>query len=133
MLKRVWPIFLLLGGCASLNDVVGGIGNAPEWFRERRVEIRGEGYPQLRNVPTISDTEESFERMEDSTVSIEIAQLYIDTHPRAELTLFSPQQILAPFEPMRAQLPDIEPAPEEIISREELESLLDQLNPPPAR
>ncbi|MEO0883729.1 MAG: hypothetical protein AAFY34_13515 [Pseudomonadota bacterium] len=130
---RFWPVFLLISGCASLNDVVGGIGNAPDWFRERRVEIRGEGYPRLREVPSVNDVAEGFERMEDTTVDVETARLYLNGHPRSELSRLAPDDILAPFVPMRAQIPDIEPAPEEIISREELESLLSQLVPPPPR
>ncbi|MEM7663418.1 MAG: hypothetical protein AAF292_14335 [Pseudomonadota bacterium] len=133
MIMRIWPAFLLLSGCASLNDVVGGIGNAPDWFRERRVEIRGEGYPLLREVPVVNDTNAGFQRMEETSVTAEIARLYLEDHPRAELSIQTPEDILAPFEPMRAELPDIEPSPDEIISAEELESLLSQLVPPPPR
>jgi len=133
MIKRIWPVFLLCSGCASLNDVVGGVGNAPEWFRERRVEIRGEGYPLLREVPTVGDTAAGFDRMEEGTVTIETARLYLETHPRSKLSVQTRQDLLAPFVPMRSQLPDIEPAPEEIISDDELESLLNQLVPPPPR
>ena len=45
----------LLGGCVSLDDVVGGIANTPDWFQEKRVEIRGEGYPDFSTVPAAGD------------------------------------------------------------------------------
>ncbi|MEM6411398.1 MAG: hypothetical protein AAF683_07660 [Pseudomonadota bacterium] len=133
MIARILPVLFMLGGCASLNDVVGGIGNAPEWFQERRVQIRGEGYPLLREVPAVDDIDEGFERMAETSVTADVAKQYLENHPRAELSALSEQELLSPFAPMRAQLPDIQPAPEDIISDEELTALLAQLVPPPAR
>jgi len=57
MLRLIIPLSLLLGGCASLDDVIGGIANTPEWFQERRVEIRGEGYPDIEAVPVLTDSD----------------------------------------------------------------------------
>ncbi len=42
-----------LGGCTgAFSKVVGGIADAPQWYQDRRTEIRGEGYPRLIDVPT---------------------------------------------------------------------------------
>ena len=57
MPRLIFPLFLLLGGCVSLDDVIGGIANTPDWFQERRVEIRGEGYPDINRVPILTDNE----------------------------------------------------------------------------
>jgi hypothetical protein len=39
----------LLAGCASIVERTQG---APEWFDAKAREVRGEGYPKLREVPT---------------------------------------------------------------------------------
>jgi hypothetical protein len=45
---------LLLAGCTgSFSKVRTAIDKAPDWYDARRVEIRGEGYPEFIDVPTI--------------------------------------------------------------------------------
>jgi hypothetical protein len=39
----------LLGGCA---DLMQRSTIAPEWFQAKAVEVKGEGYPELKDVPT---------------------------------------------------------------------------------
>ncbi len=44
----------LLAGCTnSFSRVADALNTAPGWYAERRAEIRGEGYPQIVNVPVL--------------------------------------------------------------------------------
>ena len=128
MIKRTWPAILLLGGCASLDNVVGGIANAPDWFKERRVEIRGKGYPKLREVPTAGSIDAPQQRMEVGGLEAEAAREYLLTHPRGTLSSLTPADIEASIRPLRAQLPKIEPKPEGFLTTEEIAALHKELN-----
>jgi len=45
---------LLLAACTgSFSKVRTAIDQAPDWYDARRVEIRGEGYPEIVDIPTI--------------------------------------------------------------------------------
>lgn len=85
-----------LGACASsMGAVRSAVDEAPEWFKERRVEIRGENYPDIRTVPQITggdiptlDTES--ERLVDPAR----ARSFLD-HPRAAPPDTTPDEIRA--------------------------------------
>ena len=56
---------LLLAGCSgSFAKVRTAIDQAPEWYDARRVEIRGEGYPEIIDVPTIEKGQEPGQTLE---------------------------------------------------------------------
>lgn len=40
--------FALTGGCA---DLMSASAVAPEWFQAKAVEVKGEGYPSLQDIP----------------------------------------------------------------------------------
>lgn len=45
---------MMLGACASQVDAVrGAVDEAPDWFQQRRTELRGEDYPSIVEVPTV--------------------------------------------------------------------------------
>ncbi len=45
----------LFGGCASaLNPIQDMRQGAPAWYEARKEEIRGEGYPQIANIPVLA-------------------------------------------------------------------------------
>ena len=47
---------LLLAACTgSFSKVRTAIDQAPDWYDARRVEIRGEGYPEFIDVPVIAE------------------------------------------------------------------------------
>lgn len=41
----------LLGGCADLMQQTAISQIAPEWFEAKAVEVKGEGYPELSDIP----------------------------------------------------------------------------------
>jgi hypothetical protein len=47
---------IALVGCTnSFSKVRGAMKDAPEWYEQRRKEVRGEGYPKLADVPVIDE------------------------------------------------------------------------------
>ena len=51
----IFVTFALLAGCAtSLEKVQSMRDAAPEWYDARKVEIGGEGYPSVGDIPTIT-------------------------------------------------------------------------------
>jgi hypothetical protein len=49
----------LAGGCADIMSQSAVSQIAPEWFAEKAVEVKGEGYPQLSDIPEIRQVEGS--------------------------------------------------------------------------
>ncbi len=49
----LFGLCFLGAGCVSnvKNQVVSAVEKAPEWFENRRDEVVGQGYPDLRDVP----------------------------------------------------------------------------------
>ena len=47
------PVLLIAGCSSSYAKVRETVNNAPQWYGERRAEIRGEGYPDLGNLPSL--------------------------------------------------------------------------------
>lgn len=43
----------LLSGCADLMQQSAISQIAPEWFEEKAVEVKGEGYPELAEIPAV--------------------------------------------------------------------------------
>ncbi|MEL7481853.1 MAG: hypothetical protein AAGJ29_09845 [Pseudomonadota bacterium] len=130
---RYVPLLMLLSGCASVDNLFGGFASAPEWFNERRVEIRGEGYPKLRDVPVADDFREVSARMREGGFETEEARFIMENHPRAELSPYTPYELASFSAPLLAQLPDIKPDPEALYSADELAAFQEQLVVPPAR
>jgi hypothetical protein len=133
MVSRFIAAFLLigtinLGGCASLDDVVGGIADTPDWFQKRRVEIRGEGYPDLNAVPVAAPIKGSQDRLALSASEATDARATLFGHPRSEganLTLADMRAIAAQLRP---QVPTIEPKPEGFFTQAELADLRAQVS-----
>lgn len=89
-------ILLALGGCASqVNAVRSAADEAPAWFQERREEIRGEDYPDIRTVPTVNaDTRPQLGK-ESGALARTGSATEFAAHPRATPPNISPADIMA--------------------------------------
>ncbi|KCZ51757.1 hypothetical protein [Hyphomonas pacifica] len=75
---------LLLAGCAgSFGKVQTAINRAPDWYDQRRVEIRGEGYPQIIDVPEIEQGSEPGQTLEASRARSDVLRAEFETSARA--------------------------------------------------
>lgn len=125
----ITPLSLVsLGGCASLDDVVGGISNTPEWFQQRRVEIRGEGYPKFADVPERVTNANLGAAVELSGADARRAKALFESSNRAATTDISSEEIATAADGLRERLPTrfIEPAPP-IVSPAEVDALRREL------
>jgi hypothetical protein len=43
----------LSGGCANIMEQSAISQIAPEWFEEKATEVKGEGYPELADIPEV--------------------------------------------------------------------------------
>jgi hypothetical protein len=46
------PLLLASACTSSFSKVRSAVNDAPAWYGERRAEIRGEGYPDIADIPT---------------------------------------------------------------------------------
>lgn len=45
----------LVGCASSIEQVRDTVSAAPDWYDERAAEVRGEGYPNVADIPTLSE------------------------------------------------------------------------------
>lgn len=59
------PILILglatASGCATnvSESVTNALSSAPEWFDDRKTEVKGEGYPEFTDVPSVPEVRAS--------------------------------------------------------------------------
>ena len=67
----------LLGGCADIMQQQAISQIAPDWFEQKAIEVKGEGYPELAEIPQtrpVSGTRAQWERQAEALKN-EAAQL----------------------------------------------------------
>lgn len=95
---------LLLVGCtSSFAKVRGAVNQAPDWYETRRVEIRGEGYPELVDVPTIAPGELPGKTLPASAERVATLTAEFTDNARAELPADGPAEIAAIGNEIRQQ------------------------------
>jgi len=131
MLRLIFPSCLLLGGCVSLDNVVGGIANTPEWFQERRVEIRGEGYPDFGDVPEQPDIKAVNRNLQAfETVARQDMEAFLND-PRNETATVSPEDISQLADSLRISIPSQLEQIDPLLNDLEISALLGRVRPPP--
>ena len=129
MFLRISLCILLLGGCASLDNVVGGISNTPEWFQERRVQIRGEGYPKFSDVPSAIPVGVQRENLNLSDEEAIAARITLTTDERAEPAPPSaPEDISLREQALRASSGEPGPVIDPMLTEEEIAALQEQVH-----
>ncbi|MFN4025794.1 MAG: hypothetical protein ACK4MQ_13275 [Hyphomonas sp.] len=87
--------FLLVFGCtSSFGKVREAINTAPDWYGERRAQIRGEGYPDLGRVPeadTVNPPGKTL-KAQQAGASQRLANAFDD--PRAEVAAGGAEEII---------------------------------------
>ena len=131
MLRLIFPLFLLLGGCVSLDEVVGGIANTPEWFQERRVEIRGEGYPDINDVPEQENAAALRNTLASAkTGTLQELEAFLND-PRVEAASVTAEEITERAAELNRQLPVLEEKGDALLTASEIAALRAQVRPPP--
>ena len=131
MRRLIIPLVFLAGGCASLDDVVGGISNTPEWFQEKRVEIRGEGYPDFSDVPTAGNSKADKFRLKVKEQNTRRLQAEFLSDERSQPADISTQEIDRRAAEMNKALVLPDDAFDDILTDAEIRALREKLRPPP--
>lgn len=91
---------LLFAGCTgSFEKVRGAVNAAPDWYDERRQEIRGEGYPEVIDVPVIEAGQEPGQTLEASKARATVLRTAFEDARAA-----APADIAAEIEAMRVKI-----------------------------
>ncbi|MFN7054084.1 hypothetical protein [Hyphomonas sp.] len=115
--------FLLIAGCASSYSAVReAVGQAPEWYGERRTEIRGEGYPAIADVPRLEPASVPGRGLAQRRSRAAQLVAQFDNNPRAEPPQGGIEEILQLAADIRARLGDEEP-PEAFLTEADLAAI----------
>ena len=112
---RVISIILLaaVAGCASSFERVKQIREAtPEWYEARKVELSGEGYPRLINVPEPVGSTLQSERLSNSQEETLEALDELTADPKSLGALTTPEGLIAWADTVRASFDAALPPPD---------------------
>lgn len=116
-------------GCtSSFSKVREAVNNAPDWYGERRAEIRGEGYPELAALPQASPANDAGPRLKiQLNRSSELAKEFAD--PRAAVSAGGAEEILAIAESIRGGFDGLPPDPD-FLTEADIATIRNKFNVP---
>jgi hypothetical protein len=123
------PLLLATACSSSFSKVRTAINDAPEWYEARRTEIRGEGYPEVIDIPVLDPSWKPQKGLNMSGDELEALQAEFDSSERAEVAT----QGTAGIEALAAELKaGFEPGlPEaEFLSESEIAAIRASFNVP---
>ncbi len=98
----------LLSACAgSFAQMRSAVNQAPEWYAERRTEIRGEGYPAIADVPRIDAANPPGATLTVPTERIAALRAVFDANPRADMPPVASGAIEALVSDVQAEFADV--------------------------
>ena len=115
----------------SLDDVVGGIANTPDWFQEKRVEIRGEGYPDFSSVPAAGDAKADGINLSEKEASTRALQASFLKDERTAPPDINEADMAASVADMRKLLELPRSAFNDVLTDQQIEALRKKLRAPP--
>jgi len=121
---------LLLAGCATpISAVRGAVDQAPDWYGERRAEIRGEGYPDIADVPVVDRANLPGRSLPANRGrAVQLIALF-ENNPRAEAPQGGLDEILELAAEIRAGFAGYQPA-EDFLSEADLAMIRNSFNVP---
>ncbi|MEO1643404.1 MAG: hypothetical protein AAFR74_08715 [Pseudomonadota bacterium] len=83
MRAMIFVTLLAVAGCASSLERLGEVRDAaPEWYKDRRVELAGRDYPSIANVPVVTEETRPGQRLGVSQAETMAALDALLTDPR---------------------------------------------------
>ncbi len=133
MRASLFVTFILLTGCTSSIERVQAMrAQAPDWYEARKVEFRGEGYPDLNSIPELSAPGESLRKLELSEAETLATLELFNSDPRAQAPQETPAQIRAWALEVKRAVEGQLPAPD-FLTDAEVEELKARFDVPRAR
>lgn len=123
------PLLLASACTSSFSKVRAAINEAPEWYAERRTEIRGEGYPEVADIPTVEAGWKPDRSLNKSKTEMAALRQVFDTAERAEVAEDGAEKIAAIAAELRAEFePGLPEA--EFLSESEIAAIRASFNVP---
>ena len=114
---------LLLAGCAgSFAQVREAVNQAPDWYGERRAEIRGEGYPELYEIPELDADNRPGKTLAASAGRVGDLQAQFDENERADPPADAAGEMSALLTRVEADFAEL-PADAEFLTQEEIAAI----------
>jgi hypothetical protein len=85
----------LSAGCANIMEQSGISQIAPEWFEEKAVEVKGEGYPELADIPEVRPVTGSIAEWRKQADTLKTSAEQLETPPSEQIAIRSPEDIRA--------------------------------------
>ena len=121
---------LLIAGCtSSFSRMREAINQAPDWYSDRRAEIRGEGYPKLAEVREIPADRLPGRTLPLSAARVDILQAYFDSSERAEPPADVAGQMAALLTRVEADFEDLSSEPD-FLTQDEIAQIQAAFNVP---
>ena len=134
VLAKAWSFafaVLTLAGCMS-GGAGKGADTPPEWFKERRAELRRQGFPELGEVRSQIDPARNRAALATTAKQNVGLKKALLNDPRAEPTYLTPQEIAAWGEKMRAGI-EARNVEADFLTDQEVASLRARFDRPRAR
>src|SRR5262245_40792556 len=98
----------LMGGCA---DLMQRSTIAPEWFQAKAVEVKGEGYPSFKDIPTARGVKGALSQWESEAQSLRKEAAEVQSQLAAVPPALSEEELRAKAAQWRAEAEGTPAAP----------------------
>jgi len=123
------PLLLASACTSSFAKAKAAINEAPEWYEARRTEIRGEGYPEVYDIPKVDPDWKPGEGLAVSGEEIAVIQAAFAADERAQVAPEGAAGIQAYAAEIRASFgPDLPPG--EFFTEAEIAAIRASFNVP---
>jgi hypothetical protein len=96
----------LAGGCADLMQQSYISQIAPEWFEAKAVEVKGEGYPELADIPELRPADGTLAQWDRRAVTLKEEAAQLEARMLADGPITSDETLRATAAQWRATLED---------------------------
>lgn len=92
----------LLGGCADIMQQQTISQIAPDWFAEKAIEVKGEGYPELADIPQTRKVEGTQQQWETLATALKAEAAKLEARVKADGTIRTDEEVRATAAQWRA-------------------------------
>lgn len=103
----------LSAGCANIMEQSAISQIAPEWFEEKAVEVKGEGYPELADIPEVRPLTGSVAEWRRQASTLKTSADQLEALPAETTSTRTPDEIRAMAARWRALAEGITVPPDE--------------------
>jgi hypothetical protein len=91
-----------MAGCADLMQQSAISQLAPEWFEEKAGEVKGEGYPELADIPEVRPFEGNLKQWQTQASELKASADQLEARKATEAPYPTPEEIRATAAQWRA-------------------------------